>query len=64
MAMIAYIEEYVDDDGLLDATQLPLPLETFYKDLRHGRKPVRQWTKDLKGALAISLEDSEDECDW
>ena len=63
MAMIAYMEEYVDDDGLLDANQLPEPLQTFYKELRQGRKPVRQWTKELKEALGI-LEDPEDDRSW
>ncbi|KIX02794.1 uncharacterized protein Z518_08736 [Rhinocladiella mackenziei CBS 650.93] len=56
MAMIGYVEEYIDDDGLLDANLLPEPLKTSYKELRQGRKPVRQWTKDLKEALGI-LED-------
>ncbi|KAL9098447.1 MAG: hypothetical protein Q9163_005891 [Psora crenata] len=60
IAMISYIEEYIDDDGLLDANQLPEPLKTSYKELRQGGKPVRQWTKELKEALRI-LEDSEDD---
>ena len=63
MPMIGYMEEYVDDDGLLDANQLPEPLMTSYKELRQGRKPVRQWTTELKEALGI-LEDSEDDCRW
>ncbi|KAK1687647.1 hypothetical protein BDP55DRAFT_630300 [Colletotrichum godetiae] len=33
MAMIAYMEEYVDDDGLLDSSQLPEPIKSFYKEL-------------------------------
>ncbi|OQV06002.1 hypothetical protein CLAIMM_10646 [Cladophialophora immunda] len=37
--MIVYVEEYIDDDGLLDANLLPEPLKTSYKELRHGRKP-------------------------
>ena len=41
IAMIAYMEGYIDDDGLLDTNQLPVPLKTFYKELRQGRKPVR-----------------------
>jgi hypothetical protein len=47
--MIAYMEEYINDDGLLDANQLPERLKTSYKELRQGREPVRQWTKELKG---------------
>ncbi|KAK1451898.1 hypothetical protein CMEL01_06472 [Colletotrichum melonis] len=41
-AMIAYMEGYVNDHGLLDSSQLPEPLKTFYKELRVGEKPVRQ----------------------
>ena len=63
MPMIGYMEEYVDDDGLLDANQLPEPLKTSYKELRQGRKPVRQWTKELKEVLGI-LDDSEDDRGW
>ena len=64
MAMIAYVEEYIDDDGLLDTTQVPEPLKTFYLELRQGRKPVRQWTKELKCALGILEEDSDDDSSW
>ena len=60
MQMIGHMEEYIDDDGLLDANQLPEPLKTFYMELRQGNKPVRQWMKELKEALGI-LEDSEDD---
>ena len=59
IAMIAYTEEYVDNDGLLDSNLLPEPLRTFYKELRQGVKPVRQWTIELRKALGI-LEDLED----
>ncbi|KAF2107974.1 hypothetical protein BDV96DRAFT_588020 [Lophiotrema nucula] len=51
MAMITYMEEYVDEDGLLDVDRLPEPLGSFYKELGKGKKPVRQWTEELKGAL-------------
>ena len=61
MAIIAYIKGYVDDDGFLDANQLPEPLKTFYKELREGKKPVRQWMTESKEALGIP-EDMED--DW
>ncbi len=63
MPMIGYMEEYIDDDGLLDANQLPEPLKTSYKELRQGRKPVCQWTKELKEALGV-LVDSEDDRSW
>ncbi len=51
MAMVAYVEEYVDDDGFLDINLLVEPLKTFYLDLREGKKPVRQWTDEFKAAL-------------
>lgn len=60
MPMIGYMEQYVDDDGFLDAKQLPEPLRTFYMELREGKKPVRQWTKELKRALGMPDEDPED----
>ncbi|KAK5444191.1 hypothetical protein LTS15_010544 [Exophiala xenobiotica] len=61
MAMIAYVQEYIDDDGLLDTSLLPEPLNSFYKELRQGKKPVRQWTKELREALGI-LGGFEDDC--
>jgi len=64
MAMIAYVEQYIDDDGLLDANQLPEPLKTSYEELRQGVKPVRQWRKELREALGIIQEDSEDDRIW
>lgn len=54
LTMIAYIEEYVDDDGFLDASELPEPFRAFYGELREGRKPVRPWTAELRRALQIS----------
>lgn len=51
MAMIAYIEQYVDEDGFLDIEQLSEPLLAFYKELRKGEKPLLQWTEELKEAL-------------
>jgi len=53
MAMITYIEEYVDDDCFLDVELLPEPLRTSYKELGEGKKPVLQWTDELKVALGI-----------
>ena len=41
MAMIGYIELYVDEDGFLETEQLAEPLLTFYKELRKGGKPLR-----------------------
>jgi hypothetical protein len=33
MAIISYIEEYIDDDGLLDTSLLPEPLKMSYNEL-------------------------------
>ena len=60
--MIAYMEEYVDDDGFLDTNRLPKPLKTSYKELREGKKPVRPWTNELRKALGMS-EMSDDDGD-
>ncbi|KAL1868846.1 hypothetical protein VTK73DRAFT_3489 [Phialemonium thermophilum] len=62
LSMIAYIQQYVDDDGLLDIGQLPGPLKASYIELREGKKPVRQWTKELREALGVVVEDSDDDC--
>ncbi|WQF89777.1 hypothetical protein CDEST_14791 [Colletotrichum destructivum] len=66
IAMIGYVEQYIDDDGLLDASRLPEPLRTSYMDLRQGSKPVRKWTRELKQALQLPQEegesDEEDDC--
>ncbi|TKW49694.1 hypothetical protein CTA1_10095 [Colletotrichum tanaceti] len=59
MAMIGYVELYIDDDGLLDASRLPEPLRTSYMELRQGSKPVRQWTRELKRALQVAPEEGE-----
>ncbi|TQN64885.1 hypothetical protein CSHISOI_10529 [Colletotrichum shisoi] len=59
IAMIGYVEQYIDDDGLLDASRLPEPLRTSYMDLRQGSKPVRQWTRELKQALRLPREEGE-----
>jgi hypothetical protein len=59
MPMIAYIEEYVDEDGYLDTEKIPEPLKQYYFELRAGEKPVRQWTLDLKHSLGISGFDSD-----
>lgn len=55
MAMITYMEEYVDDDGLLDVDLLPAQLAKLYKDLRAGSTTVRKWTRDLREVLGIPL---------
>jgi len=56
MAMIAYMQLYVDADGYLDASFLPEPLRTSYRELQEGKKPIRQWTLELKDALGVAKE--------
>lgn len=60
MAMISYMEEYVDDDGLLDSKLLPEPLRRLYKELRAGPTTMRQWTRDLQGALGVPVDEFDD----
>lgn len=63
IAIIGYMELYVDNDGLLDANLLPEPLRSFYKELHDGimTKSVRQWTRELREALGVRSEGSEDD---
>lgn len=61
MAMIAYMEEYVDDDGYVDVEKLPIVLRRHYSELREGQKPVRQWRKELRDSLGISYTESDDD---
>ena len=58
MAMICYIEGYVDKDGLLNKDLLSEPCKTFYKELKEGKKSVRQWTTELQAALGQSVDAS------
>lgn len=60
MAMIAYMEGYVDDDGLLDASLLPPSLAGHYRELREGYKPLMQWTKELKESLGVTEDESDE----
>ena len=53
MQMICYVEEYVDDDGYLHDSRLPEPLQMLYEELKEDRKPVRQWSADLRAALGV-----------
>jgi hypothetical protein len=53
IAMIANMQLYVDEDGFLDASLLPEPLRTSYRELNEGKKPVRQWMIELKDALGV-----------
>ena len=60
IAMICYMRLYVDEDGFLNADLLPEPLRTSYRELLEGKKPIRQWMLELKGALGVDHE-SDDE---
>lgn len=49
--MIAYIELYVDNDGLLDLDKLPQPLRSRYEELREGDVDMAQWVAQLKESV-------------
>ncbi|KAK3312318.1 hypothetical protein B0H66DRAFT_525337 [Apodospora peruviana] len=53
MPLIGYMEEYVDNDGFLDAQLLQEPLRTFYAELHRGQmqRPLREWSQELRTAL-------------
>ncbi|KAH8812357.1 hypothetical protein F5884DRAFT_855653 [Xylogone sp. PMI_703] len=53
LSMIGYIEEYVDEDGYLEIGQVSEPLVSFYKELKGGQKPVRQWAEELKAVITL-----------
>jgi hypothetical protein len=59
IAVIAYMQLYIDADGVLDANLLPEPLNTFDRDLQKSKKPIRQWMLELKAALGLAVEDSD-----
>lgn len=54
LAMITYICEYVDGDGLLDEARLPVPYGTFYSGLKTFEQPVRALLEALRASLAGS----------
>ncbi|EQL02758.1 thioredoxin reductase [Ophiocordyceps sinensis CO18] len=64
MAIIDYVEQYVDGDGFLDIEQLPEPLRTSYCELKADIKPVAQWLRDLKEALGVPHVEWEDDRTW
>lgn len=51
----------MDDDGLLDTTLLPGPLQKSYKELREGKRLVRRWSKELQEALRVEACASSDD---
>jgi hypothetical protein len=53
MAMISYIELYVDEDGFLEIEKVSEPLQTFYRELKKGGKPLRKWAEELIEAVGI-----------
>ncbi|ERS97094.1 hypothetical protein HMPREF1624_06423 [Sporothrix schenckii ATCC 58251] len=48
LAIITYMEMYVDGDGFLDARQLPDDVRALYEQRRNRSKPLRQWKWEVK----------------
>lgn len=51
LTMIPYMELYVDDDGFLDADQLPDSVRELYDHRRNRIEPLRQWTWAVQKSL-------------
>ena len=49
MAMIVYMEEYVDDDEFLDGNQLPEPLKTFLQGAQEGKEACSPMDAGIEG---------------
>lgn len=56
IAMITYIGEYVDGDGLLDERRVESRCREFYSGLKNGRKPMRSLVRDLEASFAESTD--------
>ncbi|KAI9733670.1 MAG: hypothetical protein M1834_003272 [Cirrosporium novae-zelandiae] len=56
MAMLTYIEEYVDGDGLLDEASLEKRCRIFYQELKKCKRPVATLLEELKANLARSMD--------
>ncbi|KAH9216696.1 hypothetical protein DL95DRAFT_407425 [Leptodontidium sp. 2 PMI_412] len=52
MAMLLYIEEYVDEDALLDASLLEPRTRAYYLGRKNGTKPLAELFEDLKSAFS------------
>ncbi|OBT92627.1 hypothetical protein VE01_09832 [Pseudogymnoascus verrucosus] len=52
IAMVTYIGEYVDGDGLLDEANVKRWCREFYSGLKNGRRPMRSLVKDLEASFA------------
>ncbi|KFY36119.1 hypothetical protein V494_05301 [Pseudogymnoascus sp. VKM F-4513 (FW-928)] len=51
IAMVTYIGEYVDEDGLLNEEKVESRCKEFYSGLKNGRKPMRSLVEDLKAGF-------------
>lgn len=61
LAMVDYMEGYVDEDGYLDAEKLPGPLRQHYLELKAGENSVRHWTFELRHSLGFPGPDPDDD---
>lgn len=56
MAMITYIEEYVDADGLLDEQMVEGRCRKFYSDMKLGERPLRPLLKELADSFGETFD--------
>lgn len=56
MAMLTYIEEYVDGDGLLDEANLDTRCRVFYQGLKSCERPVATLLEELEASFVKSVD--------
>lgn len=56
IAMVTYIGEYGDGDGLLDEAKVENRCREFYSGLKSGRKPMGSLIRDLEASFTVSTD--------
>ncbi|KAK7746087.1 hypothetical protein SLS62_009547 [Diatrype stigma] len=62
-SMMTYVQEHVDQDGLLDDTKLSGPCRTFWLGLKAGRRRVRDLVDEFQLALSDADADADADAD-
>lgn len=57
MAMVTYIAEYVDEDGLLDEACLEKRCRVFYEGFKSFERPMATLLEELEAGFAESFEE-------